>query len=279
MEPDLPAEILGEEAPSTPVPQGAPFLLCPRCGKQVRAGMMECPWCEADRWRQHHEQRHVLHAEDHRTFSRILWAFGLMLLTNVILCLSMPLAPSDRPITEDQCRTYLTALSIGEGVDTVVVLITVLGLSQYLRLPEEAGHSPRAAWILALPLLGGLLAANFGYHHLLLWLSGSEPMHDRVAESGFFPAWQLAVNCIQPAVVEEFFFRGLVFGWLSKAVGPGSAAFASASMFAAAHTGGLGSFPVLFLIGAGLAWMRWKTRGFAIPMLLHFLHNLIVGLV
>jgi uncharacterized protein len=270
-----------EEAPRPPTAVDAsPSALCPRCGKPVRASVADCPWCEqAERRREQRARMESAHRDDDRAFSKIVWAFVLLLLTNVILFVSIPPIPDDRSVTEEDCRGYLTALSLAEGVDTVIVLVALLAAAKHLRLPVEAGQSPRAAWILALPLLAGLLAINLGYHHLVLWFSGTEPLHDRVAESGFFPLWQLAVNCVQPAVVEELFFRGLVFGWLSRAVGPGSAAFATASMFAAVHTGGLASFPVLFLIGAGLAWMRWKSGSFAIPILLHFLHNLIIGLI
>ena len=242
--------------------------------------MSECPWCaQAERRRLQQEQTNTTHNEDSRTFTRLVWAFVLMLLTNVILMTTGKDMPAGRPLAQEDCQAYLTSLSVAEGVDTLVIIICVLATARYLRLPEGAGRSPRAAWLLAVPLLAALLTVNYGYHHVLLWLSGAEPIRDRIAESGHYPLWQLATNCLQPAIVEELFFRGVVFGWLCHAVGPGSAAFATASMFAAAHTGGLASFPVLFLIGAGMAWIRWKTGRLILPMLLHFLHNFIVGLL
>ncbi|WP_172682755.1 CPBP family intramembrane glutamic endopeptidase [Verrucomicrobium spinosum] len=81
--------------------------------------------------------------------------------------------------------------------------------------------------------------------------------------------------CVMPAIFEEIGFRGLVQTWLMRVIGPWKAVALSAALFSAIHFSVLSS-PYLFLVGALLAWTRWKS-GLLFPgILLHFLHNLAV---
>ena len=108
-------------------------------------------------------------------------------------------------------------------------------------------------------------------------MAGQEPETDALTGSGHHTAWLLVLLCVQPAIVEELFFRRLAFDFFCGYTGAGSAAFASAAMFAAAHTGALLSFPPLFLFGLMAAWMRRASGSLALPMLVHFLHNLAIS--
>jgi membrane protease YdiL (CAAX protease family) len=49
-------------------------------------------------------------------------------------------------------------------------------------------------------------------------------------------------------------------------------------MFAGAHTGALLSFPYFVIFGIVMAWMRWWSGTLALPMLMHFAHNLCISL-
>lgn len=274
MDPGGQDDLAGPEPAAEP-PSGT---VCAVCGRPQLRRADSCPWCQLESGRLIRARRKAPgHGTDTGAFHGILLAFGLVLTTNVILGLILPELAPGLPLTQSVCRQYLTVFSGAEAFATLVILITMGRHFHDMKLPAEAGRNPWQAWWMVLPLLAGLLLINVGYHQVLLWMSGAEPVRDRVADSGYYPGWQLILNCVQPALVEELFFRGLVFGWLSRSVGFGNAAFASSSMFAAAHTGGLSSFPVLFLIGTALAWLRWKSGSLLPGILVHFLHNLALG--
>jgi membrane protease YdiL (CAAX protease family) len=76
---------------------------------------------------------------------------------------------------------------------------------------------------------------------------------------------------------EEVFFRGFVFPGLRNSMSVGWAILVSSLLFAIAHTDP-GSFPVLFVIGLALAFLRLRTRSIWPCILLHMLNNSIAAL-
>ena len=82
--------------------------------------------------------------------------------------------------------------------------------------------------------------------------------------------------CVQPAVIEELFFRHLLLGHLRPHVGMHGAVWVSAVGFGMAHLGNPVGWPVLILLGAGLGYARTLSGTLALPIALHFLHNLCV---
>jgi CAAX protease family protein len=103
------------------------------------------------------------------------------------------------------------------------------------------------------------------------------PEADELLASGHYRWWLLILLCVQPAVIEELFFRRLTFDFFCEATSAGTAAFTSAIMFAAVHTGGFISLPYLVLFGFCLGWLRWFTGSLALPMVLHFAHNVLMS--
>jgi membrane protease YdiL (CAAX protease family) len=77
---------------------------------------------------------------------------------------------------------------------------------------------------------------------------------------------------------EEVFFRGFVFPGLRHSMSVGWAILVSSLLFAVAHTDP-GSFPVLFVIGLALAYLRLRTRSIWPCITLHMLNNGIAALV
>ncbi len=84
--------------------------------------------------------------------------------------------------------------------------------------------------------------------------------------------WFLAV-CVQPALMEELFFRYLALGVLRSSVGVHTAVLVTSVMFAMAHIGAPLGLPVLFVLGIGLGYARVASGGMLLPMAMHFLHN------
>jgi membrane protease YdiL (CAAX protease family) len=78
---------------------------------------------------------------------------------------------------------------------------------------------------------------------------------------------------VQPAIVEELFFRYFALNALRDAAGPHAAVWVSAVMFALAHVYNPLGLP--WLLVAGVVWGYWRVAsgGLALTMLLHFTHN------
>jgi CAAX protease family protein len=79
--------------------------------------------------------------------------------------------------------------------------------------------------------------------------------------------------CIQPAVVEEFFFRYLAMNAIRRHVGMHGTVWVVAVMFGLAHIGQPIGIPVLILAGVFLGYARILSGGLLLPMLLHLIHN------
>ena len=77
---------------------------------------------------------------------------------------------------------------------------------------------------------------------------------------------------------EEVFFRGFVFPGLRHGMPLGWAIVISSLLFGVAHADP-GSFPVLFVIGLALAFLRWRTQSIWPCIMLHMLNNGIAALV
>jgi len=77
---------------------------------------------------------------------------------------------------------------------------------------------------------------------------------------------------------EEVFFRSFVFMGLLRSISLPVAIVLSALFFGIAH-GDPGSFPVLFIIGLALAFLRWRSHSIWPGIILHMINNGLGALV
>jgi membrane protease YdiL (CAAX protease family) len=131
-------------------------------------------------------------------------------------------------------------------------------------------------WLIAPVGLGFLtfLVATGILHAMHAWLK--VPMLN-LSESASTHGGLLAavlLYCIQPAIVEELAFRGVVLPSLQPVLRPMEAVFISASLFMAWHLSFF-SFPQIFILGVVLGWLRVHTGSLIPGMILHFTHNLL----
>lgn len=165
-------------------------------------------------------------------------------------------------------------------MDVVLLVTTVyFAITYWTSLKQQfkrVGFGHPAAWI-GLGLLVPLLVLNYGYHAWLGSMAGVEEGSwiQQLREDGFSQAALVLSIAVFPALSEEIAFRGLLQHWLQVALRPARAIGIAAALFAAMHLSIL-SFPILFLAGALLGWVKWKTGSLYPSMLLHFLHNLAV---
>jgi hypothetical protein len=75
-------------------------------------------------------------------------------------------------------------------------------------------------------------------------------------------------------IMEELVFRGCLLGGLSRHLSFGWANLLQAVVFASLHKDGAHFF-YLIAMGATAGWLAKKTKGLAIPMLLHAINNAI----
>jgi hypothetical protein len=122
-----------------------------------------------------------------------------------------------------------------------------------------------------LPLLG----LNYGYHQWIEYLAGGlgDGMDDFISEMS--TPMLIVTFCVFPAVCEEVAFRGLLQHWLSTAIKPMHALLVASAIFAGLHFTSI-SFPILFLAGLLLGWVRMRTGSLYPSILIHFLHNFVV---
>jgi hypothetical protein len=84
----------------------------------------------------------------------------------------------------------------------------------------------------------------------------------------------VTVVAFVPAIVEEFLFRGLVQNSFSRSMKPLPAAILTGVIFGLFH---LNPFEAIPLIGIGcfLSFVRYRSFSLVLPILLHFLNNLL----
>lgn len=163
------------------------------------------------------------------------------------------------------------------GAAIVIAAVVLCGRPQYFP-PKRRLRT----WLLAAPLFLVAIAGNVGYTLALRWVvrtfGGEIPDLPDGAEidlsTGVWTA--IALVCVQPAVIEELFFRHVLMGHLRPHLGMHLAVWVTAVAFGLAHIGTVGGWPVLVLVGAGLGYARALSGNLALPMVLHFLHNLAV---
>ena len=135
-------------------------------------------------------------------------------------------------------------------------------------------------WIIMLMIL--IFGINTLYSYLITTLHLNVQTNDQILleQSKVAPlstyATLFAAVFIAP-FCEEVFFRGFVFPGLRHGTSLIWAIIISSLLFGVAHAD-IGSFPILFVIGLALAFLRWQTKSIWPCMILHMLNNGIAAL-
>jgi uncharacterized protein len=268
-----------ERASETVLPEHSvalPTITCWRCGKDILADISRCPYCQALLTRESDilPERQPLdrHAQ---SLTRLLGFFAALLGISVVAGMIQHLNAAIVPNRLPKPGEMLAFIVILEALDTVLILAAWAWIGMGYREPSRSLSYRASAWVLALPMLALVLLFNVGYHHVLGQELGVARDAIKFADGHLLTAWVLAI-CLQPAVMEELFFRYLMFGTLRSVMGGNAVVWVTAVMFAAAHVGAPLSMPVLFVLGVFLGYARLTSGGIYLPMVLHFLHNAVV---
>jgi len=272
-----------ESASSQPLespPLSAPpsTISCWRCGKEVLVELARCPYCAAP-----HGQdppaaavEQWLPDRNARSLTWLLGFFGVMLgisiLAGTIHYLTSEVSPRLRPNSWES----LLPLLFFEAIDTVLVFAAWCWVGVCRPEPRRSWLRRLAAWAIAIPGLAMVLALNFFYHHALRHWIGAAGIERAPLDGYAALATSIFAICLQPAIVEELFFRHLMFGALRSLVRGHTVVWVTSVMFAAAHVGAPLSMPVLLVLGALLGYARLATGRLHLPIVLHFVHNGVV---
>jgi membrane protease YdiL (CAAX protease family) len=174
---------------------------------------------------------------------------------------------------------YLWRTAVAGAIQFAIFLVIVLLIARGRPLREYLALRRPSSWGRAAAVAGGTV--------VLVWIAGLllTPFADPSEEQNLIPerwdpslAGPFAANFVVVAVfapvVEELLFRGLGYPLLSR-FGRWPAILGTALGFSLAH-GLVDGFPVLFLFGAGLAYMRSRVGSIVPGILVHMAFNAFV---
>jgi len=205
----------------------------------------------------------------------VLAFFGVLLVILLIHGASVSELP-EKGLTPAGARVHLVRMAGFEVFDAIVIGIAVLVVGRPPDWRRLSDVPPAWQWAAAVVGIGLVLAVNLTYHTALRgYLGVSRAVDPILAATGVTPL-VLFTYCLEPALVEELFFRYLALDTLRGVMNVHAAVVVSSVMFGLAHIGVPLSIPMLALVGVALGYARVASGRLALPMLLHFIHNLVV---
>ena len=240
------------------------IIPCRRCGLTIDPGLT-CPHCLAPSLIASSQGVQFQPEPDSfQIFKSVLIGYVLQ----VIPALCMGWVMLQGGLTNDENRKWWT-LTL-EGWDFLVVLCVFAWVGR-VALGKPNKKVRFLTWLAMPVVLVGFLVLNHAYHLVL-----NEYL--KVDVKGNFewtPLWIL-MFALQPAIVEELFFRYLALGTMARIMNIHAAVLVSSALFALGHIYAPLSLPILFLAGLMLGYLRVGSGGLLLPMIAHFIHNLTV---
>lgn len=264
------------DEPMTTAAPPPPPQRCWRCELEAPGGAAVCPHCAA---RLHAHVAGDESALDHHapdaTIKLLLGSYAILLVTGIVHALALAVRFHDVAEVDDATReSVLWQVLFVEAIDTLVVVWALIRWNRDSSSVVPSPVSRMVSWLSAMPLLGVLLAINFGYHWLVRQFISSPFWAEELAEQ--FSWLSLLATCVQPAIVEEAYCRWFALDSLQGVTSRRAAVWISATMFALFHVADLLSMPYFLLFGVVLAHMRLGSGSLLLPVAIHFLHNLFI---
>lgn len=160
------------------------------------------------------------------------------------------------------------------AVASVVLTMVALSLvwNQARQVVPKGAALP--TWALAVPVLTALLCLNITYITFLreMFNPFGTPQGMTIQVT-----WvTVLLICVQPAIVEELFFRQMMLGVLRRSLNLHVAVWLTGGLFSLAHLGhSVLVMPYLFLAGGVFGYAR-AYGGLSLAMVMHFIHNFVV---
>jgi membrane protease YdiL (CAAX protease family) len=208
--------------------------------------------------------------------AKVMVFFGLFLLTSLVFGALTSFGMPDEKPTPARARRQLNLILGVEILDAALVGAALAMVARPARRAPMSNLPQALLWGASVVGVFALVAVNGAYHDALRAHLSLEPARDLiVAATGITPL-VVVTYCLQPAIVEELFFRHLALDNLRGVMTVHQAVFISSLMFGIAHIGVPLSVPMLILVGVPLGYARVMSGNLLLPMLIHFLHNGII---
>ena len=253
---------------------------CWRCDLSMSSDAVTCPHCGAGAA---HEEltnsESVRKVDDRRSIASrmkvLLVSYAMMLLLGVVHGWIGELRFSDADFNDPQVvRSALIQYVFVDAIFTTISVVALVLAGGLPKRPPPSRGSVAVAWAAALPLLTALVGANFLYHRLVSDYIDSPFLAEDLFEE--LSVFSVATICVQPAIVEELFFRGLALPLLATVMRLPAAVFIVAIMFGLCHVAVILSVPYLIVAGLVFGLAAAATGKLWLPVLLHFAHNLVI---
>jgi membrane protease YdiL (CAAX protease family) len=258
------------------------YIECWRCGKLVFREMETCLYCRASISGRSPRGRAGPRPRQESGSSPIVKLVSLFLIflgISVVFGIVIRFGFDPTQFQGGQGARHLLFIEFAVGaIDTVLVVLGLVWIGKLPPLPQYSLGVRVGAWSGAPSVLLLLLAANYGYFQFIRHLI-QQPLIDDGLMGHKDLLWLIILTvCVQPAVVEELFFRYLALGSLRTVTGIHGAVFISSVMFGMMHIFNPLGIPYLIVVGLALGYLRVASGSLILPMLLHFGHNLAVVL-
>lgn len=242
---------------------------CPACSASVPTAARFCGTCGHPLRPRRPLRNCASRANDAaRDWLSVRGALGLF---GVILLTMLPLAW----LPQTHAATGMLVIGL---VDVVVVAIAMRQMRGFAWSRLFSRRIRPVMWLLAAFGLGVALAGNVMYHRVataLLGLTPTSSLGDAFHDAGYGLAITVLCTCVQPAIVEEIAFRGIIQTRLVRVVTRTEALLITAFAFGIIHMSWV-SLPYLAAFGLFLGWLRQRSGSLVPSMVVHGVHNLVV---
>ena len=244
---------------------------CRRCRNLFDSQESACPFCGAlNRDVPQPATKAAAGLVGDRALMTVCVCYAVILGMDVLWGLAISHADVDWP------GWYLFTMLVN---DVIFVSATLIAWWKTRELTATLDRTlPRAASLaIALPMLVLALGMNMAYHRVLHEFGDFMRDEDYATLLGSVNAAVLMI-CVEPALFEELFFRGVAWKSLRHHMGPHATVLVTSAMFGMAHIGVPMSVPALFAVGVVFGYLRLWSGSLWLSMILHFLHNLFIVL-
>jgi membrane protease YdiL (CAAX protease family) len=250
---------------------GATAYRCAGCQGVLRAGAQFCPSCghtlgaaAVEPARELSEPAAGRFASQWKDIKRVVWLFGLLLLSSLVL--GFVVRSNSTPWPD----------AVLSGIDAAIVLAFAATRHRDLRPLLSTPRLNRRS-VLALGGIALIFVAAMGAYFDLLEHMGVPlaRLSDTYVAAGWPVSAMLLLVSAMPAVFEELAFRGVIQSALERVVEWREAWLIQAALFSVLHLTPL-AFPSHFLMGLCFGYMRTRSRSLYPGMLLHAAWNALV---
>jgi membrane protease YdiL (CAAX protease family) len=268
---EVPPELPAPELPPEPPPP-----TCPRCLGVVRVDARYCPKCG----RPLHEdvppiRRSVPLAvvlnrvsQSDRPGKQTIWFYALWCLSGVVSSLIARGGGESVPIQ--------MGMEIFDAAFTVGWVLILRREILKLYAQSSGGIAPYLVVAAAAYPIAFVIHAYVTFINRTFSLPGDGGT-ESFFDAGFGWAAVVVSMCVQPAVIEELAFRGVIQTTLREVIRPFETIIVAAIAFSIMHFN-LVMFVPFVLLGLYLGWLRQWTGSLYPAMAAHFLHNALVTL-